>query len=114
MTRTGSAFSCALLLAASLSGANVAPLKDPTRPLRPAPQAAVAPQGDRAQPSLDSVLLAPGRRVAVIDGRRMTEGDIHGGLRVVEIHADRVVVSVDGAARLVLELANSRMHKEMR
>ncbi len=117
MKRPGSAFSCVLLLLVMMSVGGVAnvsaPMSDPTRPLR-APAAAAAPVSARERPSLDSVLIGPRRRVAVIDGQRMSEGESRSGIKVWEIRPDSVVVSVNDSPRLVLEIGNSRMHKELR
>ena len=111
------AISVALLLslwATAPGAAAEVVLKDPTRPLRaPAPGVVAAdPAGPR--PRLNSVLFGPDRRVAVIDGRRMTEGDSHGAVEVMTIHPDRVVVRQAGVGRLVLKLTNADMHKELR
>jgi len=106
----------ALALLCAAAGANVpgeTVLEDPTRPLRkPAAPADAGPPAGR--PTLNSVLVGPERRHAVIDGRRLSVGDSHGGVRVLEIHPNRVVVSTDSSPRLVLEIANARMHKELR
>lgn len=116
MRRAGSAFSGAVLLALwACAVANVprdGNLTDPTRPVRGAVVTErAAPVG---RPALSSVLVGPERRVAVIDGRRMTVGQVHDGMKVLEIHPDRVVVSVNGSGPLVLVLTNARMHKELR
>jgi hypothetical protein len=106
----------ALLLCAA-AGANVPEetvLEDPTRPLRKPAAAAAGGAVPAGRPTLNSVLVGPDRRHAVIDGRRLAEGESHGGVRVLEIHPNRVVVSTDGSPRLVLEIANARMHKELR
>lgn len=106
-----------LLLLGCLDGwADVAQhqLEDPTRPLR-APVVgvdAIAP--GRARPTLNSVLFGAERRVAVIDGHRMTEGQVRSGIRVWEIRPDGVVVSVDGSPRIWLSIASAHMHKELR
>ena len=39
---------------------------------------------------------APARRFVILDGQRMAEGDRSGGLSVVEIRRDGVVVERDG------------------
>lgn len=105
----------ALLLAAGGAVANVpadGTLKDPTRPLEASqPAVEAAPAAER--PTLDSVLIAPSRRVAVIDGRTMSEGDERDGVQVLEIRRDAVVVRVNGTEKLTLELARRGMKKEM-
>jgi MSHA biogenesis protein MshK len=116
VTRTGSAFSALLLIAAMAQGAVAAGpggLIDPTRPLVAAVKAdAAAPQD--ARPALESLLVGSDRRVAVIDGQRMHEGEERGGLKVWEIRSDGVVVSVNGAERMLLSFTNPGMHKELR
>lgn len=110
------ALAALLLLSTGATTANVPELRDPTRPLR-SPVSPGVPAVDRQaheRPSLDSVLIGGGRRVAVINGHRMTVGDERHGVKVLEIRADGVVVSVDGSQRMTLEIRNSRMHKELR
>jgi len=107
----------ALALLCAFAAANVlggTVLEDPTQPLRKPAAAAAGNAAPAGLPTLNSVLVGPERRHAVIDGRRLTEGESHGGLRVLEIHPNRVVVSTDSSPRLVLEIANARMHKELR
>lgn len=81
----------ALLLAASC--ANAAPFADPFRPPRdverPAADAAAAGAG---APRLESVLIAPDRRVAVINGTQYTEGARIGDGRVVSITESEVLI----------------------
>jgi MSHA biogenesis protein MshK len=85
----------ALLLAAS--GVNAAPFADPFRPPREiespvASASAKAPGG----PRLESVLIAPDRRVAVISGEQYAEGDRIGEGRVLRITESEVVISRAG------------------
>lgn len=102
-----------LLLAIGGDAAADSPgLKDPTRPLRTAVRSPEPSRGER--PTLESVLIGGGRRLAVIDGRRMAEGEEHHGVKVLQIHADGVVVTVGGSERTTLKITNSRMHKELR
>jgi hypothetical protein len=103
-----------VLAMAAQSLANVPGLKDPTRPLAAAAPKVSASGAERTHPILESVLIGAGRRVAVINGRRMTEGDEQQGVKVWEIRPGEVVVSVDGSPRMTLEITNSRMHKELR
>lgn len=79
---------------------------DPTRPLR---RAAVVSTAGTAlvRPALHSVLIGADRRVAVIDGRRMGEGEEYNGIKVWQILPEGVVVSVNGSPRMLLELSNA-------
>jgi MSHA biogenesis protein MshK len=113
--RIGSAFSALIVIALlPLSAAAAAPagLQDPTAPLGAAHGDAVAPVQD-ARPALESLLVGPERRVAVINGQRMHEGEERGGVKVWEIRSDGVVVSVNGASRQLLSFASPGMHKEL-
>jgi MSHA biogenesis protein MshK len=103
-----------VLVMAAYAAANVPGMKDPTRPLAAAASKVSAPGAERTHPTLESVLIGAGRRVAVINGRRMTEGEEHQGMKVWKIRPGEVVVSVDGSPRMTLEITNSRMHKELR
>lgn len=105
-----------LLLTAAASGSsNVAEVRDPTRPLRaPAAAASGDPAAEQSLPVLQSVLIGPERRHAVIDGQRISEGEARRGVKVLEIRPDGVVVSVDGAPRMTLKISDGRMHKEKR
>lgn len=79
---------------------------DPTRPLGPAAVAGTAGAA-MARPALHSVLIGADRRVAVIDGRRMGEGEEYNGIKVWQILPEGVVVSVNGSPRMLLELGNA-------
>lgn len=112
MTRVGSVFSGVSLLALAMLAGPVLAMVDPTRPLGSG--AAVITAGDAVRPSLDSVLIGPGRRVAVIDGRAISEGEARGGVRVWRITPQGAEVSVGDGPRLRLDLKPSGMHKEPR
>ena len=77
-----------LLLACAVQGA---PFADPTRP-----PVASEPAGDSAgspgAPRLESVLIAPDRRVAVINGQQVTLGGRVGDGQVVRITESEVVI----------------------
>lgn len=84
-----------LVLHASLASfpLRAAELIDPTRPPRgaetPPPTREAA---TRSGWTLESTLVAPDRRVAVINGELVTEGESIGGARVVEIRKLEVLV----------------------
>lgn len=93
------------LLAASLAGAT--PLPDPTRPAD-APVARARSAAAPAGPVLQSTLVSPTRRTAVIDGRVVGVGDeVHGGT-VIEIQPYEVRIHKNGrdaSLRLLPRLA---------
>ena len=83
-------------------------LTDPTRP--PAnwePKPTAAQSQTAAVPRLTSVLVSATRRVAVIDGVPLAEGETANGVTVVHVARDWVDASVRGAPmRLALTDAN--------
>ncbi len=93
----------AMALAAS---AHAESLPDPTRP----PPAILVPAnaaGDTAEPTgglvLQSVLIAPDRRSAVISGQAMAVGDAVGGLRLMRVAAAEVTLEgLEGSRTLSL------------
>jgi MSHA biogenesis protein MshK len=85
-----------LLSTLALIGAE---LPDPTRPPGVVP-AGPAPTAEPGGMVLRSLLVAPERRLAVIDGTQVREGDRVGGARVLEI-------SLEGVE---LERAGERLH----
>lgn len=72
---------------------------DPTRPATFTPGAAPAPTG---RPRLESVLIAPDRRIAVISGQRVQLGDRIGGAQVVSITESAVVLRSDQSSETLL------------
>jgi len=85
----------ALLLAAS--SVNAAPFADPFRPPRDIePPAASASATPASGPRLESVLIAPDRRIAVINGEQYTEGASFGEGRVLRITESEVVIGRAG------------------
>jgi len=82
-----------------LSSTTVYALQDPTRP-----PGAEAPGLQRAAPRdirVGSILLGPNRRVAVINGVAMREGESHDGLKVRRIHRDKIEVVDQGRPRVL-------------
>lgn len=74
-----------------------APFADPTRPPIAAEPAGIS-GGSLGAPRLESVLIAPDRRIAVIDGQQVTLGARIAGGQVVRITETEVVIR--GAERL--------------
>ncbi|MFQ5515088.1 MAG: hypothetical protein ACE5FG_11700 [Myxococcota bacterium] len=87
-----------------------APLVDPTRP----PQSRIerVRESSRAATRLSSILIAPGRRIATIDGRLVQEGDWVAGARVVQIEPYAVRLS-GPAGELVLQLTGPPAKQEL-
>ena len=81
------------LVALAATAAAAAPFADPFRPPRQIEQpvaddVAKAPAGSR----LESVLIGPDRRIAVINGQQYLEGDRIGDGRVLRISESEVVI----------------------
>jgi MSHA biogenesis protein MshK len=88
----------AVLLVPAAQGA---PFADPTRPPDFAP--ADAAPGGSAGPRLESVLIAPDRRVAVIGGQQVRLGEKFGDGRIVRITESEVVIrTAEGTQTLKL------------
>lgn len=75
-------------------------LDDPTRPSGFQAPAAEAPK-PQANFSLDSIMIGSGKRLAVINGQMVREGQSLEQARVVKVAPDRVVLSVNGQQRVL-------------
>lgn len=80
-----------LVLALAVGAAHAAPFADPTRPPG-APQAAKGGAASPGGPRLESVLIAPDRRIAVISGQQVTLGSRFGDGEVVRITESEVLI----------------------
>ena len=74
-------------------------LQDPTRP--PGPQTTVAKPAPERALALDSILFSKDRRVAVIEGEALREGQGFDNVRVIRIYANRVLVTDNGRERVL-------------
>ena len=74
-------------------------LDDPTRPS--GFQAPVQASKPEASFSLDSIMIGAGKRLAVINGQMVREGQSLEQARVVRVTPDRVVLSVNGQPRVL-------------
>ncbi len=91
---TGLVMGLALLLSGAVASET---LRDPTQP--PEPERA-APSGPAPlDMSLDSILTSNDRRVAVINGQAVREGDPIGDARVQRIGEDRVLLQINRTTR---------------
>ena len=84
----------ALLLAAS--GVNAAPFADPFRPPREIEPPTASVSAATGAPRLESVLIAPDRRIAVINGQQYTEGGTFGDGRILRISESEVLLRRPG------------------
>jgi len=79
-------------------------LRDPTRPSGwQLPQHGESADGDSTQDlKLQGTFNVGGTRSALVNGQRVRVGDLVAGAEVVDIHADKVVLDVDGERRELL------------
>ena len=73
-------------------------------PMRPPPFAAVPKRNTPVPYRLTSVLIAPDRRIATINGRRLGLGDHLGDATVLRIEPSRVVLRLGTGGIMVLTL----------
>ena len=99
---------------ALVTSAHAESLPDPTRP----PLAVLAPAsaaGDATEPVgglvLQSVLIAPDRRSAVISGQSMALGDTVGGFRLVRVAAGEVTLEGHEGSRTLSLFPDVRKRK---
>jgi hypothetical protein len=90
-----SVLACSLGVAAASASAQA----DPMRPPTPSELARFGP-GTEGRPDesfrLQSLLIAPDRRVAIVNDQRVKRGDDIDGARVTAIEPDGVVLEFDG------------------
>jgi hypothetical protein len=87
--------SLCLALAATVASFSTWALQDPTRPTDPAHYFGTEAMADKPTWALQSVLSSADRRVAVINGIRVLEGDRIGAAQVVSIRPAAVVLKTD-------------------
>ena len=87
--------------------------RDPTEPSRWVPSRVADDSESLTLPVLTSVLIGEDRKLVVIDGRVMSEGDQLGAVKVWRIESDHAVVSVGGRSPLKLWLNKHDMNKEV-
>ena len=97
-----SLFSSLSLIIATLVSQQVQALHDPTRPTDPAEYFGNSARNNSAW-SLQSILSASDRRIAIINGTRVREGDVIGSAKVISIDESKVVLNT-GGQRFTLRL----------
>lgn len=95
---------CFVLGAAGLVGAQSSGLVDPTRPPEVAGERAGAPERKPAGPQLQSVLISPTRRIAVISGSAVPLGGRYGEATVASISEAAVVLKYRNRRQQTLHL----------
>ena len=86
-------------------------LPDPTRPTQRGAQPNLDARDEAAGSiSLDSILYSDERRVAMINGRLLNEGDVVQGVRVVSVQRDAVIVKAADKPSQKLKLSSARVH----
>lgn len=105
----------ALWLAVAVMPSGAESLPDPTRPAAGAVAVAVA-AGERAAPpaaqaGLQSVILSPQRRAAVINGVVVELGGVVGDSTLAEVHESRVVLKSAQGRRVMELFPGVRMYK---
>ncbi|MGC8120936.1 hypothetical protein [Marinobacter sp. VGCF2001] len=96
---TKNVFGLALMLTFFAAASPIQALQDPTKPPGDQRQA-TTPKPSRAL-ALGSIVHGPDRRVAVIEGVTLTEGQSYNGIRVRRIHRDRVEILDRGQRRVL-------------
>lgn len=87
--------------------------EDPTRP--PAEITLSAAALTKPQiPVLSSIVYSDQRRLAVIDGQIFLEGQSKGGVALVEVLPDNVLVQVGAEEQFTLHLGSGRINKELK
>jgi MSHA biogenesis protein MshK len=95
--------SCALLILGLTMSGGANALQDPTRPADPGAYFDGAGKHSNGGWSLQSILSSPERRIAIINGTSVREGDRIGNARVVRIQAKKVLLK-SGGRTLTLRL----------
>lgn len=89
----------AMLVMLVAATATAGELRDPTRPPGAAPRAvgsATVAEAERRLPLLTATLVAPERRLAVIDGQTVIEGGTIGGAQLLHVGAEMAILRQGG------------------
>jgi MSHA biogenesis protein MshK len=93
----------ALSLVCALSIAHAEQFADPTRPPESMGMGALGEQGVSSAPMLQSVLISPERRLAIINGKTLKQGEKFGNATVTKITETEVVLQ-NGKDKQTLKL----------
>ena len=92
-----------LLVAAVARAEEIPPVRDPMRPFGSVAAAGAAVAASTPRFALTAVLIAPTRRVAILNGKPRVHGDVVDGAEIVAIERDAVRLREQGA-ELVIHL----------
>ncbi len=84
----------AALLLGYVPTASADPDRDPTRPY--SAQSVVSPGSRTMTFNVSAIFVSKARRVAIVNGQRVTEGDSINGAIVVEINKDALLLNLNG------------------
>jgi len=99
-----------LILLANVLGAHAWALQDPTRPTDPALYFGAHRTVSTSAWTLQSILSSADRRIAIINGTSVREGDRIGDARVLSIQPSHVVLNT-GSRTMTLRLWNEKIKK---
>lgn len=92
MRKAATVLSAAMLLCIAGSAVADSDFRDPTRPWRATVAVSEAPK----RFVVNAIIVSDERRVAIVNGKRVGEGQVVAGATVVEITKDAVRIDVDG------------------
>ncbi len=87
------------------------PIEDPTRPIS---MMQIRQSHSLVLPELTSILNSQHRRLAIINGYVLAEGDEVAGIRLLGIDAYGVVLSVDGGEPIAISLGTLNIRKDIK
>lgn len=90
---------CNVVYAEAHRLANGEVLNDPTKPQNW--HHASGPEAQQAQFNLSYILKTSKRTKAIINGKKVSEGDSVSGARIIKINQNTVLMSVDGKRRVL-------------
>lgn len=96
----------ALLITALAISPLAWPLDDPTKP---SSYRSVGKQSDGLR--LESILFSKARKVAMINGKVLAEGDVMGSRKIIRISKNSVLVS-DNGKKITLKLSRTAIRQE--
>jgi hypothetical protein len=95
------AIACMLILVIGAAGADETPARDPMRPFGRAAATAAAAAVNKPRFELTAVLIAPTRRVAIVNGKPYREGEVVDGAQIAAIEPAAVRLREHDAEFLV-------------